>query len=248
MASAQTRSDSSALLAEGPARDSRFTVAERWVDCVNFPGGHPLRELEFLHRQMNEEVDSLESCARNLFDFPQENWELRLGLARQCSDEARHAAMFRRLLETRGGSVGEYPVLNFQYRIITAIRSLTGRMAVQNRAFEAGGLDAIAVGIEDARRRADGEMMELLETQHADEIAHVRFANDWIRTKTQEDPRVVLQIGAALSIASRAFVHVMGPEGTAGIKHPADVDGRQEAGFTESEVKMAIDLQTQPAR
>jgi hypothetical protein len=58
-----------ALFAPGPARDARFDVKERWVDCANFPAGHPKQTVEFLHRQMNEEVDSLESSARNLADF-----------------------------------------------------------------------------------------------------------------------------------------------------------------------------------
>jgi len=242
MSSTEAPRSSPISLADGPARDSRFTVAERWIECANFPDGHPLRELEFFHRQMNEEVDSLESCARNLSDFPHEDWELRLGLARQCADEARHARLFRRIFESRGGRMGQYPVLNFQYRIIVNIRSLVGRMAVQNRCFEAGGLDGIAVGIEDARQRSDDELVGLFEMQRADEIGHVRFANEWIRLRTREDPRAVLQIGAALNMASKAFVHVMGPEGTAGVKHPADVDGRREAGFTESEIRIATDL------
>ena len=244
----QVSSTGGSLLGDEPARDSRFTVAQRWIECANFPGGHPLRELEFFHRQMNEEIDALESCARNLSDFPREDWELRLGLARQCADEARHAALFRRIFESRGGHVGQYPVLNFQYRIITNIGSLVGRMAVQNRSFEAGGLDAITSGIRDARERGDDELAELLETQRADEIVHVRFANDWIRRKIAQDPRLVLQMGSALNIASKAFMHVMGEEGTAGVKHPADSDGRREAGFTESEVRLAIDLQRQLVR
>jgi hypothetical protein len=49
--------------------------------------------------------------------------------------------------------VGQYPVLNFQYRIITQFDSLAARLAIQNRSFEAGGLDAITVGIEEARAR-----------------------------------------------------------------------------------------------
>src|SRR5262249_61792707 len=108
---------------------------------------------EFFHRQMNEEVDSLECSAANLRDFPEAAWELRMSLARQCADEARHAAMFRRMFEARGGQVGQYPVLNFQYRIIAKIRSLVGRLAIQNRTFQAGGLDAISAGIQDARRK-----------------------------------------------------------------------------------------------
>jgi hypothetical protein len=236
-----------ALFSPGPARDARFTVAERWVECANFPQGHPLRSTEFFHRQMNEEVDSLECSARTLADFPQLDWSLRLGLARQCWDEARHAAMFRRIFEARGGRVGEYPVINFQFRIIAHIRSFAGRLAVQNRSFEAGGLDAIAYGIEDARRRGDHELAELYEAQRADEIVHVRFANDAIRAATQGDPRTLLQIGAALTMASKAFGQVMGPEGTEGVSYPADIAGRREAGFTDSEVTLASRLQERPA-
>lgn len=236
------------FLADGPARDSRFTVADRWIECANFPEGDPLRELEFFHRQMNEEVDSLESCALNLSDFPQEDWDLRLGLARQCADEARHAAMFRRIFESRGGRVGQYPVMNIQYRILANIRSLIGRMAVQNRCFEAGGLDAIKFGIEVAQQQGNDELVDLYQAQHADEIVHVRFANYWIRTATQNDPRAVLLIGAALNMASKAYLWVIGPEGSAGVSYPADIDGRKESGFTDSEVRMAIDLQLQRAR
>ena len=41
----------------------------------------------------------------------------------------------RLLFEHRGGQVGQYPVMNFQYRIICRLDSLVGRIAVQNRSF-----------------------------------------------------------------------------------------------------------------
>jgi uncharacterized ferritin-like protein (DUF455 family) len=235
------------LFADGPARDPRFTVAARWVECANFPDGHPLREIEFFHRQMNEEIDSLECSAANIRDFPDAPWELRLGLARQCADEGRHAGMFRRMFEMRGGHVGQYPVLNFQYRIIAHIRSLVGRLAIQNRSFEAGGLDAIAFGIEQARQSGDEALVELFEAQRADEIVHVRFANEWINAATKQTPRSVLEIGIALAGASKAFRQVMGEEGTEGVSYPADIAGRREAGFTDGEVQLAMQLQSLPA-
>jgi len=235
-------------LADGPARDARFLVVDRWVDCAQFATADPTRQVEFFHRQMNEEVDSLECSALNLRDFPSAQWDLRMGLARQCSDEARHAAMFRRIFEARGGKLGQYPVLNFQYRIIAGITSLVGRLAVQNRSFEAGGLDAIKVGIEDAQQNGDDELVALYQSQQADEIDHVRFANEVIRAETAKNPRSVLLIGSALNQASKAFFHVMGTEGTAGVAFPADVDGRKEAGFSSKEVQTAIALQKQPDR
>ncbi|HXJ84040.1 MAG TPA: DUF455 family protein [Candidatus Methylomirabilis sp.] len=247
MSDGRAPSTEAALFAVGPARDARFTVADRWVDCANFPEGHPLREIEFFHRQMNEEVDSLECCAVTLSDFPDAEWNQRLGLARQCADEARHAAMFRRIFESRGGKIGQYPVLNFQYRIIAHIKSLVGRLAIQNRSFEAGGLDAIAAGIQQARQKSDDELAELFEAQRADEIVHVRFANEWINMLTRRDPRTVLQIGVALAGASKAFFQVMGSEGTQGVNYAADAEARREAGFTDGEVGLAVQLQNPAA-
>ena len=232
---------SSSLFAPDPARDPRFVVKERWAECANFRPEHPLRQIEFLHRQMNEEVDSLESSAQTLADFPETDWELRMLLARQCWDEARHAAMFRRLFERRGGVVGQYPVLNFQYRIICRAETLMGRLAIQNRSFEAGGLDAVEVGIDEARSRSDTELAELFEAQLADEIVHVRFANEWIHKVAKRDPRTLLKVGAALTRAARAFEVVMGKEGVKGTDYPASM-ARREAGFSADEISVARDL------
>ena len=131
-----------AMFAPDAARDERFDVKERWIECANLPAEHPDHQLEFFQRQMNEEVNSIEASARCLTDFPQADWALRLEMARQCSDEATHALMFRRMIEHRGGQIGQHPVLNFQYRIICACPTLAGRLAIQNRTFEAGGIDA----------------------------------------------------------------------------------------------------------
>lgn len=231
-----------ALFADGPARDGRFVVKNRWVECTNLPAEDPRRQVEFFHRQMNEEMNGLESSARSLSDFPTADWGLRMCLARQCSDEARHAAMFRRILEESGGHVGQYPILNFQYRIIARCPHLVGRLAIQNRCFEAGGIDAITFGIEEARSRGETGLAEIYEAQLADEIVHVRFANEWVRSFTRTDPRSVLQIGAALTAASLAFSQVMGKEGTDGAGYPVASQGRLEAGFSPDEVKVAAEL------
>jgi uncharacterized ferritin-like protein (DUF455 family) len=230
------------LFAADPARDSRFVVKTRWVDCDNLPGDHPLHLLEFFHRQMNEEIDSLEASAQSIADFPEAPWELRLELARQCADEARHARAYRAHLESRGGHVGQFPVLNFQYRIITARPDLISRLVIQNRSFEAGGLDAIEFGIGEARATGQDDLAEFYAAQLADEISHVRFANAWIRRKLKEEPRALLQMGTALTVAAAAFRLVMGSEGTDGVEYPAASQARREAGFTDDEVRQVSDL------
>jgi uncharacterized ferritin-like protein (DUF455 family) len=233
-----------ALFAENPARDARFVVKDRWSEMFNTPGGHPLHEVEFTHRQMNEEMNGLECSARAIADFPDAEWDIRMRLARQCADEARHVLMFRRLLHRLGGHVGQFPVMNFQYRIITKASTLVGRLTIQNRTFEAGGLDAVSAVVEQMRARGDDELTLFFDAQLADEILHVRYANEYIRRRIREDPRTVLRMGAAMTEAAKAFKQVMGSEGTDGASHAIDGQARLEAGFTAEEVTMAMQAAT----
>jgi len=225
------------LFAESPQRDQRFTVGEVHADMANLPADHPEHSVVFLHRQLNEELNSLEIAARNLADFPEADWDLRMAIARQCADEARHAIAFRRLMEKRGGTVGKYPVMNFQYRIITQINSLIGRLAVANRSFEASGIDAIQDGIETQRRKNDQEFVTLFDAQLADEVQHVRFANVWIKKLIDKDgPQAIMALARAISHADQAFEIISG--GT-GVYYPIADDVRREAGFTEDEIRTA---------
>jgi uncharacterized ferritin-like protein (DUF455 family) len=237
VASAQTQGKM--LFGDAPARDARFVEKSRWADLMNFPDGHPLKVVEFFHRQMNEELNGVENAARSLADFPEAEWNLRMSIARQCADEARHVEMFRRIFESRGGKIGEYPVLNFQYRIIANLGDLLSRLVVQNRSFEAGGIDAVTFAIDEARKRGDHELVELFEMQQADEITHVRFANKYVRDSIRADPRAALCVATALTLASTAFMQVMGTEGTANVEYLVDQKGRLEAGFAAGEVEVA---------
>ena len=228
------------LFGEEPARDPRFTVVERWVDCNNLPDGHPEKDREFFHRQLNEEINGLENSARCLTDFPDADWELRMCIARQCADEARHIEMFEDMVEARGGHLGQYPVMNFQYTIINRIETLIGRLAVQNRAFEAEGIDAIQFGIDEARRKGQQDIVDFFEAQLADEITHVRYSNEWIRKLVKQNPRGFLDMARALTTSAKAFRQVMGTDGM-NVRYGVDASVRAEAGFDPEEVRAAVD-------
>jgi uncharacterized ferritin-like protein (DUF455 family) len=225
-----------ALFGDTPSRDARFEVRELWREMANLPHDHPDVSNEFLLRQLNEELNAMEIAARNLVDFPDADWGLRMALARQCSDEARHAIAFRRLLEKRGGSLGQYPVLNFQFRIMTAIPSLIGRLAVSNRSFEASGIDAIQDGIQNSKRKNDVDFVALFDQQLADEVQHVRFANVWLKKIIERDPKAVLALARAIAQADAAFKEIVGDNI---VFYPVADDLRREAGFTEDEIKTA---------
>jgi len=225
------------LFAEGPARDSRFVVAETWEEAVNLPPDDPRALTEFLHRQMNEEVNGLEIAARALTDFPDADWALRMAIARQCWDETRHVEMFRRSCESRGGQVGAFPVLNFQYRIVTRIDSLIGRLAVQNRSFEATGIDAIESELAAMRLGHDPDLVALFDAQVADEIQHVRYANVWVKKLAETGgAQATFDMLRAVAQAQRAFETVAG---AAAVTYEVAEAVRREAGFTEDEIEAA---------
>jgi uncharacterized ferritin-like protein (DUF455 family) len=229
-----------AVFRPSQARDARFTVRDRWAELVNHPPGTAAYRREFLHRQMNEEANVMEQAAQSLVDFPNEDWEIRLWLARQCADEARHVQLYLRVLERRGIAVGAYPVINFQYRLLSGVDSLVCRLAIENRTFEADGLDAATFAVEEARAEGDHELAALLDTQQADEIVHVGFANEWIRRETKRDPRTLLRIAAALSRAAQAFALVF--DGGGAVRYPVADAERLEAGFAPAEVAVAAKL------
>ncbi|MBW3564849.1 MAG: DUF455 family protein [Acidobacteria bacterium] len=232
------------LFGDEPARDERFHVEQRWINLANYANGDPKKEFEFFHRQMNEEINGLENSARCISDFPDVDWDLRMQLARQCSDEARHVVMFREIFERRGGEVGQFPIINFQYRIITRLDSLAARMAVQNRSFEADGLDAIRFALEEARESGDEELATLFDAQLADEINHVRFANQWIHILAKRNPAVVLSVARALTEAQQAFQSTMEGD-TATVRYEVNDQVRKEAGFDENEVRLAREASIQ---
>jgi hypothetical protein len=75
--------------------------------------------------------------------------------------------------------------------------------------------------------------------QQADEITHVRFANEFVVRTIRKEPRAALQVARALTLASTAFMQVMGSEGVGSVEYLADEKGRLEAGFGLEEVKTA---------
>ncbi len=226
------------ILADDPARDSRFEVKDRWKELVSFRVGSNEYRLEFFHRQMNEEANVMENAAKSIVDFPDADWDVRKSLARQCSDEARHVLAYLRIMRQRGVEVGDYPVLNFQYRILQKIDTLIGRLAVENRTFEADGLDAATFAVAEARAEGDEALAEMMDSQQADEILHVGFANHWVRAQVRKDPKNVLAMASALTEAVSAFEYVF-EKGAHMNRYPVAEDERREAGFDRAEIAVA---------
>lgn len=227
-----------------PAREACFTSAQFACEMVDF-GNLSTAEArrERLHRHMNNEIGSIEMAAQCLADFPDAPWELRMELARQAFDECRHVEGLHNRLMALGGYKGEFPISNFEWAVTIAQDSITARLALQNRTFEAGQMDLLATLRDVWRNVGDHVTADLLETILADEVNHVRYANRWIRRLVEADPRQLFKIAQAIDFFTRANVLSAGAEveGSSStfdvhVRMGVNIEDRRSAEFTDAEI------------
>ena len=223
-----------------PAREPCFTIVHLHHDVPDSGAISEEARRQRAHRDYNQEVQTLEIAALCLVDFPDAPWELRMELARQCWDEARHAEVAYLRLKELGGWKGMYPIANLDWSVVAMLDSLPARLAVQNRTFEAGSLDMGVVGVSMLRDMGRDREAEIADAVEADEIQHVRFANEWLKRLTHEQPRAVLEIAAAMAWLRKV---VWATELDALKDIPTSDHTRQLAGFTEAEVTEVARLQ-----
>ncbi len=247
VAAPKTKDVRGVTLADDPAREACFTVVNTDDEMVDWPDMSVDSRRERLHRHMNNETGALEIAAQCVADFPDAPWDLRMRLARQAADEARHATLLYRRLKELGGSKGQFPVANYEWGVTGMLDNLPGRLAVQNRTFEAGLIDLLGHLRNVWREAGDHETADLLDGILADEITHVRFANRWIRQLSEENPAVLLRVAMAvrfLGACNESLAATPGDINAAGVEltperlmAPAvNVADRLEADFTEDEV------------
>jgi uncharacterized ferritin-like protein (DUF455 family) len=200
---------------EEPARDACFKVVRRETDMHEHEGFGDVARREMVHRHMSNEITSLDIAAQCLVDFPDAPWGLRMELARQCWDETRHVRALHRRLTEMGGYKGEFPISAFEWSITCAIDNLPGRLATQNRTFEAGAMDVVAGLIASIREAGDPGTANVLDGILADEVQHVRFANRWIKKMASEDRRVLMKVAQAIRFLAEANARLVAKEGEA---------------------------------
>lgn len=229
-------------LRKDPARESCFRVAQTGDEMFEMSDFSEVSRRERLHRHMNNETGAIEIAAQCLVDFPEAPWDLRMQLARQCYDESRHVcALYRRLREL-GGRKGEFPISNYEWCVAGIQDTLVGRLAVQNRTFEAGLMDLLGNLRKQWRAVGDETTAQVLENILVDEVGHVRFANQWIRKMAQADRRTLLKVVAAIRfLAMSDQAHKPAELVEAGTEYKANVGGvniedRKHAEFTDEEI------------
>ena len=192
------------------ARDERFvriSTEERFSDPRQMPREpgskrrpgpqlHPERHESpdaaraMMHAIFTGEIQALEGAGRTCWDFDvsaDTPFELKLDMARQCWDEARHCEISVKLGDHMGTEVGEYAenVVLFEAACNPdPVLRLTG----VNRALEGLAIDVFNTMREYGQATSDPVLEFCEDWMLADEVTHVKMGSDWLRRLTEKDP------------------------------------------------------------
>ena len=194
----------SMMLREAPARDTCFKVVYTDAEMHEFGDMSEIARREMIHRHMTNEMTSVDMAAACVAEFPDAPWELRLELARQAWDEARHVRALHRRLRELGGHKGEFPISTLEWNVTCAVDNMAGRIAIQNRTLEAGAMDVMGGLSQALRSVGDNETADTLDSINTDEVHHVRFSNRWIKRLAEADPRVLMKVAMAIRFLTQA--------------------------------------------
>jgi uncharacterized ferritin-like protein (DUF455 family) len=184
------------------ARDSRFhriSTAERFADERPNDLGEDRRMntasdevSDRARRQMHGifvgEIQALEGAGRTAFDYTTDEvpFAMKLDMARQCWDEARHVEIACILNEHMGTRVGEFS------EAVTLFEAACHpdpvfRLAGVNRALEGLAIDVFTT-MRDFGTDLDDPVMYFCEDwMLADEVTHVKMGSTWLREITKND-------------------------------------------------------------
>ncbi|MEY2456312.1 MAG: hypothetical protein QOK06_1406 [Acidimicrobiaceae bacterium] len=139
------------------------------------------------------EIQALEGAGRTCWDFDtgpgrdEAPFALKLDMARQCWDEARHVEISIKLADHMGSEIGEFGEQVLLYEAACnpdPVLRLTG----VNRALEGLAIDVFNTMKEYGSLTADPVLEFCEDWMLADEVTHVKMGSDWLRRLTDDDP------------------------------------------------------------
>jgi uncharacterized ferritin-like protein (DUF455 family) len=184
------------------ARDARFhriSTAERFADERMNGAGEERRMdpasndvADRARRQMHGifvgEIQAMEGAGRTAFDYStaETPFALKLDMARQCWDEARHVEISLLLGDHMGTEIGEYS------EAVTLFEAACHpdpvfRLAGVNRALEGLAIDVFTTMRDFAIEMNDPVLHFCEDWMLADEVTHVKMGSTWLRELTKDD-------------------------------------------------------------
>jgi uncharacterized ferritin-like protein (DUF455 family) len=209
--------------------------------------GAPDGARSLMHGIFVGEIQALEGAGRTCFDYDtgkgadEVPFELKLDMARQCWDEARHVEISCKLSDHMGSEIGEFSEQTMLYeaaRNADPVLRLTG----VNRALEGLAIDVFSAMKNFGEAVGDPILHFCEDWMLAAEVTHVKMGADCLRRLTANDPE---RQKSALDF-QRTVDKLFSFGGFRGEEEENPIhlarEFRRQAGFTDDEIVELVDV------
>ena len=184
------------------------------------------------------EIQALEGAGRTCHDFEtgtEAPFELKLDMARQAWDEARHVEISVKLSGWMGSEIGQYAENTVLFEAACSNDPVL-RLAGVNRALEGLAIDVFTQMKEFGDLAGDPFLEFCEDWMLADEVTHVKMGSDWLRRVTENDPERRKKALEFQSVVDKLFSY--GGTRSDSVESPIGLARRfrELAGFTDDEV------------
>jgi uncharacterized ferritin-like protein (DUF455 family) len=145
-----------------------------------------------MHAIFVGEIQALEGAGRTCFDYDtgagrdEVPFQMKLDMARQCWDEARHVEISIKLSEHMGTDIGEFAEQTMLFEAACNADPVL-RLAGVNRALEGLAIDVFNSMRDFGKANSDPVLYFCEDWMLADEVTHVKMGSDWLRRLTATD-------------------------------------------------------------
>jgi uncharacterized ferritin-like protein (DUF455 family) len=198
------------------------------------------------------EIQALEGAGRTCHDFDTSTggkesppdavpFALKMDMARQAWDEARHVEISVRLSDWMGTEIGQFAENTVLFEAACSTDPVL-RLAGVNRALEGLAIDVFTTMKEFGDLAGDPYLEFCEDWMLADEVTHVKMGSDWLRRVTENDPERRKKALEFQSVVDKLFSY----GGTRSDSEESPIGlarrFRELAGFTETEVDEIADV------
>lgn len=140
------------------------------------------------HQLLYGEVETTDRMGKMLAEFPELPWEMRMELAHQMWDEARHIEIVAKACEEELGAQLGYGPWPLAWWWMQNESDPLRRISVTNSWAEANLMSTLRQWRIQAEKRGYTRIAELADYLQADELTHVKLATQWIPRLTENHP------------------------------------------------------------
>jgi hypothetical protein len=140
------------------------------------------------HQLLYGEVETTDRMGKMIAEFPDFPWQLRMELAHQMWDEARHIEIVAKACEEELGAQLGYGPWSLVWWWMQNETDPVKRISVTNGWAERNLMNTLRQWKTQAEKRGYDRIAELADYLQADELTHVKLATHWVPELTKDRP------------------------------------------------------------